>query len=122
MTLVDIHSRLGNTALLYTIIMAAWGLWRYLRRQGVDSNYWGALVVAEVLYLIQAGLGAYLYFSGIGQLGRGVHILYGVVSVLVLPGVFMYTRGNEERRAVLVYGAGFLFLVGIVLRAIATAG
>lgn len=122
MSVIEIHSRLGNTALFYTVVMAAWGLWRYFRRQPVDSNYWGALVIAEVLYLAQAGLGAYLYFSGIGVLERGVHILYGVVSVLVLPGIFAFTRGQEERRSMLIYGTGFLFLVGIVLRAIGTAG
>jgi len=48
--------------------------------------------------------------------------LYGVVSVLVLPGIFAFTRGQEERRSMLIYGTGFLFLVGIVLRAIGTAG
>ena len=122
MSVIEIHSRLGNTALFYTIVMAAWGLWRYFRRQNVDSNFWGALVIAEVLYLAQAGLGAYLYFSGIGELERSIHILYGVVSLLVLPGIFAFTRGQAERRSMLVYGTGFLFLVGIVLRAISTAG
>ena len=122
MSVIEIHSRLGNTALLYSIVMAVWGLWRYFRRQNVDSNYWGALAVAEVLLLVQTGLGAYLYFSGIGQLGRGVHILYGVVSVLVVPGIFAFTRGQAERRAMLIYGSGFLFLIGIVIRAISTAG
>ena len=122
MSVIEIHSRLGNTALLYSIVMAVWGLWRYFRRQNVDSNYWGALAVAEVLFLVQTGLGAYLYFSGRGQLGRDVHILYGVVSVLVVPGIFAFTRGQAERRAMLIYGTGFLFLIGIVIRAISTAG
>jgi len=122
MSIIEIHSRLGNTALFYTIVMAAWGLWRYFRKQNVDSNYWGALVIAEVLYLAQGGLGAYLFLSGIGVLQRGIHILYGVVSVLVIPSIFAFTRGQEERRSMLVYGVGFLFLVGIVLRAITTAG
>jgi hypothetical protein len=122
MSLIEIHSRLGNTALFYTIVMAAWGLWRYVRKQNVDSSYWGALVIAEVLYLAQGGLGAYLFLSGIGVLQRSIHILYGVVGVLVLPSIFAFTRGQDERRSMLVYGVGFLFLVGIVLRAITTAG
>jgi len=123
MTLVEIHGRLGNTALFFTIIMSLWGLWRFFRRQGVDSNYWGALAIAEVLYLAQAGLGAFLFFSGVGDLaGRTIHILYGVVSILVIPGVFMYTRGDAQRRAMLIYGVGLLFLIGVILRAITTAG
>jgi len=123
MTLVDIHGRLGNAALLYTVIMALWAFWRFFRRQGVDSNYWGAVVIAEALYLIQGGFGAFLFFSGIGVLsGRTIHILYGVVSVLVIPAIFFFTKGEEQRRPMLVYGAGFLFLAGIILRGIATAG
>jgi len=123
MTLIDVHGRLASTALIYTAIMALWGLWRYFRRQGVDGSYWGALVIAEILYIVQAILGAYLYFSGTGNLvGRGIHILYGVIAVLVVPMMFVFTRGDETRRAVLVYGAGFLFLIGILIRAMVTAG
>jgi len=123
MGLVEIHGNLANTALLYTIAMALWGLWRYFRRQGVDGIYWGALAIAEVLYVVQGALGAFIFFSGAGNLtGRYIHILYGVVSVLVAPGIFMYTRGEATRRVMLVYSVGFLFLVGIILRSMATAG
>jgi hypothetical protein len=121
MSIIDFHGRLGYTAMYYTIILAVWGLWRYLRKQGVDSGYWGALVIAEILYLLQAGLGAFLWISRIGNLtGHAIHILYGVVSVLVVPGVFIYTHGDDRRRASLLYGLFSLFLIGIIIRAITT--
>jgi hypothetical protein len=120
--LIGIHAGLANTALYYTIAMAVWGLWRYFRRQGVDGSYWAALAIAEVLYLAQGALGAFLFFSGIGQLDSGfMHILYGVVAVLVVPALFMYTRGDETRRVMLVYGVGFLFNFLIILRSMATS-
>ena len=123
MSLVEIHGRLGNTALFYTIIMALWGFWRFYRKKGVDSSYWGAALIAVLIYLIQGLLGAYLYFSGIGNLtGHLIHILYGVVSVLVIPSIFAFTHGDEGRRPMLAYSAGFLFLVGILLRSLSTAG
>jgi hypothetical protein len=122
MTLIDFHGRLGYTAMYYTLILALWGIWRYIRKQGIDGGYWGALVIAEILYILQASLGAFLWISGIGNLaGHGIHILYGVVSVLVVPGVFVYTHGDDRRRASLIYGLFFLFLIGIILRAITTA-
>lgn len=121
MSLAEIHARLGNTALFFTIAMAGWALWRFIRRQGPDSNYWGAMVIAEILYFIQAGLGVYVYFSGAGVLTRpSMHILYAVVVLLVVPGVFLYVRESEQRRTSLIYALAFLFLVGIILRSVAT--
>lgn len=123
MTWIEIHGRLANTALLYTGIMALWGFWRYFRRQGVESSYWGALVIAELLYVFQGSLGAFIWLSGAGVPARGgIHVLYGVVSLITLPGVFFYTRGESNRRAMLVYAAALLFLVGIVLRSMSTGG
>lgn len=119
MTLVDVHTRLANTALFFTIIMALWGIWRYFRRQGVDGSYWGALVIAEILYLVQAVIGVSLWLSG-NRPGQIIHLLYGVVSILVVPGVFVYTKGDEQRRAMLIYGISFLFMIGIILRALMT--
>ena len=122
MSLIAFHGSLGYTAMYYTIILALWGIWRYLRKQGMDSGYWGALVIAEILYILQATLGAFLWISRIGNLtGHAIHILYGLVSMLVLPSVFVYTHGDDRRRASLIYGLFFLFLIGIILRAITTA-
>lgn len=123
MPLEEIHARLANTALLYVAAMALWGFWRFFRKQGVDSSYFGALALAELVFLSQGALGIYLWASGIGVPARGwVHVLYGVVSVLVAPGIYLYTKGDEGRRTMLIYALGFLFLVGIALRSMATGG
>ena len=96
MSIVEIHGRLGNTALLYVIILAVWALWRYFRRQGVDSNFWGALAIAEILLLVQGAFGAYIYFAGIGYLERQfMHFLYGIVGLIVIPAVFALIRGRD---------------------------
>jgi len=120
MSLIEIHARLANTALYYMVIMALWGFWRFFRKQGLDKSYWGAIWIAEGLVLLQAGLGAFLWLSGTGILASGMHILYGVVGILTIPAIFFFTRGDDQRRAILIYGAGLLFMVGILLRAIVT--
>ena len=122
MSIIDIHARLGNTMLFYIILMAVWGLWRFFRKQGVDSSYFGALVIAEVLFVLQGLLGLYLWISGVGVLQGGMHILYGAINVLAVPGIFLYTHGENSRQVMLLYSVGFLLLVGIVLRSMATAG
>lgn len=120
MSLPEIHARLGNTALYYLIAMAIWGLWRVLRRQGVDSSYWGALVIGEILILLQGGLGGYMWLSGLRP-GRTIHLLYGIVGALIIPGVYAYTKGESDRRVMMIYAFALLFAVGILLRAIMTA-
>jgi hypothetical protein len=123
MSIIEVHARLANTAIFYTIVMAIWGLWRYFRKQEIDSSYFGALAIAEILFVIQGLLGAYIYISGTGHLSRAfMHILYGIVTVLVIPAVFAYTRGESSRRVQLIYGVALLFQVGILFRSLATGG
>lgn len=121
MSPVELHLRLANTALFFCVIMAVWGGWRFLKRRGVDSSYWGAVVIAEILILVQGLLGGYLWLSGLRP-ARGIHLLYGIVSILALPMVFTYTKGREDRPDMLMYCVCFLILIGLLLRAITTAG
>lgn len=121
MSLVDIHGSLANTLLLYVIVLAVWGLFRYIRRQGVDGSYWGALAIAEIVVIIQGLLGAYLWFINALRPERGgIHILYGVLIALAIPLVYLSTKGGDQRRDMLVYAAVLLFTIGLVFRAIST--
>ena len=117
MSVFEIHGRLGNTALLYTIIMAGWALWRFYRCQGINSNFWGSLVILELILLVQGALGGYIYLGGISHLSRQfMHMLYGIVSLLVIPVVFSFTRGDDRRRVMLVYGIALLGQAVVILR------
>jgi len=120
MSLVEVHARLGNTALYFMIIMALWGLWRFFRKQGLDGSYWGALVIGEILIVAQGLLGGYLWLSGLRP-ARGIHLLYGIISVLVIPGVYAYTQGEQKRRTMMIYAVALLILAALVVRAIMTA-
>ena len=115
-----IHERLSITISAYFLVMGIWGLWRFFRKQGVDSSYWGALLIAEVLTLVQGGLGAYLWLIGLRPDRGWFHILYGIVAAICIPGVYAYTKGTDDRRTILVYASVLLFAFGIALRAIAT--
>ncbi len=120
--MVIFHARLSNTILLYVLLMAIWGFWRFFRKQGVDSNYWGAIVISEALILVQGALGVVMALGGLVPARGWTHILYGVVGVIALPAVYLYTRGRGDRRDILLYAAVFLFDVGIFLRASFTGG
>ena len=115
-----IHARLANTALLYFGILFIWGLWQYFRKEQLSSSYWGALVIAEILVLVQGALGIFLYVIGLQASRGGMHILYGIVAALGIPAVYVFTKGRNDRNVVLIY-ASVTFLCAILfLRSMAT--
>ncbi len=115
-----IHARLANTVQYYVIAMMVWGLWRYWRKEGLSSNYWGSVIIAAVMILIQGLLGSYLWLIGNRPAQDIMHVLYGLVGVIALPATFAYSKGREDRRTLLVYALVFMALIGIFLRAVIT--
>jgi len=118
--LVNIHDRLGTTSLLYFLIVSLWGYWRFFRRQGIDSAYWGALAIAEFLVVAEAILGGYLWISGYRP-ARSLHVLYGALIPIMIPAAYLYTKCRGARAEILVYGTATIITVGLIVRAIYTA-
>ena len=120
MGLGAIHSILANTLLIYTLVMSVWSLWIYARRRNLGSQYWGALVLNELVFIFQLLIGALMVFQGRVP-PQVVHYLYGFLSVITLPSAFAFTRGRGTYREALIYGVLMLFMAGLVLRAKMTA-
>lgn len=121
MTLTMIHARLSTAMLIFAAIGALWGFGLYFLKRGVDGNYWGILATGELLFLAQAVVGTVLWLEGLRP-GRTIHLLYGAVAVLTLPAYYFFSNGRDDRRGALGYAIVLLFLFGISLRAIGTAG
>ena len=121
MIITRLHDGLANTILIYSLIVAAWSFWIYIRRRDLTPQYWGALAIVALIFVLQAAIGVVMLFQGRIAI-RGVHYLYGVLGVITLPAVFAFTRGRSTYREALFYGLTLLFLSGVVLRATITAG
>jgi hypothetical protein len=122
MPLPEIHARLANTAMIYCAIMAIWGIFRFFRKQGMSGGFFGAVVIAEILLLIQGAIGVFLWM-GAGRYHPGyVHWIYGIVLVLAAPIVFAYTKGRQERPEMLLYAVAYIIMIALVLRATVTGG
>ncbi|MFQ5854251.1 MAG: hypothetical protein ACE5LU_01205 [Anaerolineae bacterium] len=119
MSLVELHAGLANTARLFALVVGLWALLNYVRRQGISPSYWGTLVIGELVLVAQALIGVVMYFQG-GRPPGIVHFLYGVLVLLIWPGVYAYTQGRDTRREALIYGLASLFLFGLAWRAINT--
>lgn len=114
-----LHDRLATTATFYTLVMAAWAGVMVARGRGLDGNYFGAIVIGELLLVLQGLLGVFLLLGGqVGGLDRPwLHVLYGLLVVLIWPFLFTYTRNQPGRRESILFAAGSLFLWGLVVRA-----
>jgi hypothetical protein len=120
MSLVEVHARLANTAIIYCVIMAIWGLIRFFRRQGVSGGYFGAIVIAEILLAIQGVIGLILWFGVATVRPQWVHWLYGIVLLFGTPLVYAYTKGRQDRPELLLYAVAFVIMIALVLRAMVT--
>jgi hypothetical protein len=102
------------------IILFSWGFWGFIRKNGVSSSYWGALIIAEILILGQGALGTILYFIGLQPERGGMHVLYGIVGSLGIPAVLIFTKGRNDRQTLFVYTAVLLLIAVIFIRSIVT--
>jgi hypothetical protein len=118
--LTVLHARLLVTILLFFGALSIWGFFSYLRGQSISGSYKGALAIGELLMLSEFLIGVLLLLSGAQPYRLSIHILYGVVAIIGLPGAFAYTRGRDDRWELLIYVMVCLFLCGIALRSLAT--
>jgi heme A synthase len=118
-TIFNLHRVLSNTTWLFFLLVGIWGMYRAIRGYNVDGSYLGAMVIGEILFIVQAFLGVIL-IVGAGSPGRAVHFLYGAFAVVALPGLFAYLRGDDSNNSQWAYAIMVLFLFGVALRAIGT--
>lgn len=113
---LQLHTRLQFTIVLFMLAMGIWGIINYAQKKPVTPDYIGALVIGEILILVEAILGFYLYLSDFRPSRSEIHILYGVTAFIALPGAFAFTRGKDSRWEGLIYAGVCLFLAGLAIR------
>ncbi len=119
--LSSLHSRIALAAIFFAFAMGAWAAWNYFRGRGISANYWGALVVGEILMLAQGVIGIVLLLMG-ARPEDWLHLLYGVLVALAWPGVYLYTGGRNTRSEAAIYALVSFFIFGLAIRAVMTGG
>jgi hypothetical protein len=116
----QLHAIIANSIWLYLLLVGLWGLVGYFRRMPLTPSFKGAVIISEVVLLVQALIGLILVLLGFAP-RDAMHYLYGVGAPLGLPLAYTYARGREDRQAMLYYGLAALFVMGLSLRAMTTA-
>jgi len=105
---------------MFAILIALWSFLHIYQRRELEGGFWGAVVIGEILIVLQAILGFIMMAQG-GVPARGVHLLYGILAILTWPAVFAFSRGGTGRKEAVYWGLVSLFLFGIASRAVMTA-
>ncbi|HWV36650.1 MAG TPA: hypothetical protein VNZ55_13520 [Thermomicrobiales bacterium] len=119
--LILLHDRLGTTVILFFVVVGLWGLLEFARGGVLGGNIAGALIIGQILIVVQGLLGLIVFASG-DRPQQTLHILYGFTAALVLPFVWSYVRDRAPRQGLLIYSIVALFIVGLAIRGMTTGG
>lgn len=118
-SLAFLHGLGARALLVFAILLAIWGTYRYFRNAEVTAGFRSS-------YLVMAGLTALQGLVGLAAFALGgrpttlLHLVYGAFAVLFLPGAYLYAHGGSRRReAVILAGAAWVVSIAY-FRGIAT--
>ena len=121
MSLGELHANLARTTLFYTAAMGVWSLALVVRGRGLDGRYMGALVIGELVLVLELLLGLSLALDRGWGAVRYLHVLYGVLATLMWPFVYTFAPRDGSRREAVMFSATSFFLFLLLARAVTTA-
>lgn len=113
-----LHGRLGIAVGLYFAALGIWGIALGVAGNGPSSSFRGAVVIAEIVVVLQGALGALLSLR-IGA--EWIHVLYGLALLAAMPLAATIVREYTPRRMSFALGLAALFAAGLAVRGITTA-
>lgn len=114
--LAEVYPRLLNTTTLFTLVLSLWGFLRFFQGQGVDGSYLGALVIGEVLIVLQAILGVLHFMGGARLENPPMYALYELCLLISIPAFYAYVQGQDSRREMLLWALVTFFVFGLTIR------
>lgn len=101
------------------VLVAIWAVVAFFRKRSASPGFRSALLVTELVLLLQGGVGAFLVLTG-RQPRQGLHFVYGILSAILIPVAYGYTASASRRREPLIWMLALLALAGLVIRALTT--
>lgn len=109
MSLHQLHDFLATMISLFTMGVALLALYRFLRNEGLGSDFWGTVVIGEILIIAQAIVGGLLYGAGVRP-SEAWHYMYGALAIFTWPATYSFTHSAEGKRQAGIWLSVSLFL------------
>jgi hypothetical protein len=97
----DIHGILFNMQVLYSAALGIWAAVIAGQGKNLSGNFWGALATFSILVIATLALGLVMAAQGLrprdGRLF--LYILYMLFLSVIMPGLFSFLRGRDDRSA-----------------------
>jgi len=106
---------------LFMASVGVWGLISFARGESLGGSFSGALMIGQVLIVIQGIFGLILYIDG-PRPSDPVHILYGLTAAIIMPFLYTYLRDRDPRQALFFFSLVALFIFGLGVRGMMTGG
>lgn len=112
----DAHVALGWTLIIANGIVGVWALAAHVEPRLRRRAGWIAVIVAELLIVVQVVLG--VVYQNVDDLEPArFHELYGFAAFASIGIIYAY-RSEMRDRPYLLYGLGSLWLMGLGIRAL----
>lgn len=119
--ILSLHQKFALVLILLGLVGAVW-CFIDLRRRGQPSGGVRAfLILCWALVLIQDLLGLLLLAQGHRPSHLLLHVMYGVLSALVLPVAWGLSARSGGRHEAVYLGLGSLLFAGLTFRALSVA-
>lgn len=111
----EAHALVGQVAILLGLITAAWSVVLVITRRTPGTFYLGGVLWLFAAIALAAALGAVMVVSG-RLPADGLHLVYGVLALGVLPGAALIASGRDARERSIVAAVSSIVLVILLAR------
>lgn len=109
------HALVGQVAIVLGLVAVVWSIVLIVTRREPGALFLGGLVWVFLAVAGAAALGPATIVSG-GQLRDGLHVVYGVLALGVLPGAMVIASGRPGRQRSIVAAVSAIVLVILLAR------
>ncbi len=120
--MIHVHQALFTSVVIYFVVVALWGAVNFLRSIPPPGSFVGAVILGEVLIVVQAASGLFLLASG-KHPSDNLHYLYALLILLAMPFAYLTAGQRQDRNGSGFYAlAAALIVILAVVRATKTGG
>lgn len=113
------HAFVGQIAIVLGLVAAAWSIALVATRRAPGSLFMANLVWVFLAVAIAAALGTATIATG-APLRDGLHVVYGVLALGVLPGAILVASGRPARQRSIIAAVSAIVLVILLARLVQT--